>query len=76
MSEIIKRTRKEWFIFHYNVWLQTLTAKETNLEVVRLQELQVKDIGEYTKATNFLETEIAEAKNYIKVLEKLIKKEK
>ena len=76
MSDIIKRNRKEWFIYHYNIWLQKLTGLETNLEVIKLQELQIKDIGAYTKATSLLKNGILEAERYIKVLDELIKKEK
>ena len=76
MADIIKRTRKEWLIYHYNIWLKTLTGAETNLMVIEAQRIQVKDVSAYSQATAEVRGRIDEAKMYVKVLEELIKKEK
>ena len=76
MAEIIKRNRKEWLIYHYNIWLKTLTSKEINLEVIKAEGAQGKNIVAYTKAVSHLRGMINEAKTYLKVIEELLKKEK
>ena len=75
MADIIKRNRKEWFIYHYNIWLRTLTGAEANLKAIELQKLEMKDISAYSKAVAVINIKIDEAKRYIKVLDKLIEKE-
>ena len=74
MADIIKRNREEWLIYHYNIWLRTLTAKEINLEYILSQKLNTEDIGAFTKATSILRASIEEAERYLKVIDELLNK--
>jgi len=75
MADIIKRTRKEWLIYHYNQWLRTLTGAEANLMVLENEGIEMKNALNYSKAVSEVKGNIVEAEKYIKVLEELLTKE-